>query len=70
MKIAFFDDIACFLLTGQRTPMFFDRGNIFIFELQYISDLFHVSIVADNHDWLEADLKSDDFKKYQAWKDL
>lgn len=70
MKIAFFDDIACFLLTGQRTPMFFDRGNIFIFELQYSSDLFHVSIVADNHDWLEADLKSDDFKKYQAWKDL
>ena len=70
MKIAFFDDIACFLLTGQRTPMFFDRGNIFIFELNNNKDFLHVSIVADNHDWLEADLKPDDFKKYQAWKDL
>ncbi len=70
MKIAFFDDIACFLLNGQRVPMFFDRDNISIFELHDNKDLLRVSIVAENHDWLEADLKSDDFKKYQRWKDL
>ena len=69
MKIAFLDDIACFLLNGQSTPMFFDRNNIVIFEIQDNKDFLHVSIVADNHDWLEADLKPDDFKKYQAWKE-
>lgn len=70
MKIQFLENVACFLLDGQRTPMFFDRGNIFIFEIQESPDLLHVSIVADNHDWMEAHLKADDFKKYQRWKVL
>jgi len=68
--IKFLDDIACFLFDGQPTPIFFNRNNIVIFELQDNKDILHVSIVADNHDWLEADLKSVDFKKYQGWKEL
>ena len=70
LKIKFFDDIACFILDGQPTPLFFDRSTISIFELQVKKAFLQVSIVAYDHDWLEADLKSDDFKKYQAWKDL
>lgn len=70
MKIAFQDDIACLLLGGQRTPIFFDRDNIYLSEHQAKGDSLRVSVVADNHDWLEADLKRDDFKKYQKWKDL
>ena len=70
MKIKFLDDIACFLLNGHRTPIFFDRSNIVIFELQDNKDSLHVSIVADNHDWIETHLKSADFKIYQGWKEL
>jgi hypothetical protein len=55
-------------LQGQPTPLFFDRGNIDFFALEDTRDYVHVSIVADHHDWLQADLKPDDFKKYQVWK--
>lgn len=70
LKIKFLDDIACFLLAGQPTPLFFDRQNISLFELRNNGDFLRVSVVADSHDWLEADLKAEDFKKYQRWKDL
>jgi hypothetical protein len=69
MKIQFLENVACFLLNGQRSPLFFDRDNIALFELRDNGDLLRVSVVADNHDWLEADLKRADFKKYQKWKD-
>ena len=70
LKIKFLDDIACFLPDRQSFPIFFDRSNVFMFELQDNRDFLHVSIVVENHNWLEADLKPDDFKKYQSWKDL
>ena len=69
MKIQFLEDNACFILNGHTLPMFFDHSNISIFELQDNGDSLHVSVSADNHDWLEADLKPDDFKKYEVWKD-
>jgi len=27
-----------------------------------------MNIVSDNHDWLEAQFKTNDFRKYEAWK--
>ncbi len=70
LGIKLLDDVACFLLEGHSTPIFFDRNNVYMFELQSSKNFLHVSINVDNHDWLEADFKSDDFKKYQAWKDI
>jgi hypothetical protein len=64
------DDVACFLLNGQSTPIFVDRNNVYISELQGNPNSLKVSITLYNHDWLEAEMKLDDFKKYEAWKDL
>ena len=63
-------DVACFLLNRYSTPIFIDRNNVYISELQRNPDLLDVSIIAYHHDWLEAQFKPDDFKKYQAWKDF
>jgi hypothetical protein len=70
LSIKLLDDVACFLLNGHSTPIFFDRKNVYISELQSKPNLLNVSIIVDNHDWLEAQFKPDDFKKYQAWKDF
>jgi hypothetical protein len=70
LSIKLLDDVACFLLNGHSPPVFFDRNNIYVSELQGNSDLLIVSISAYNHDWLEAQFNPDDFKKYQAWQDL
>jgi len=70
LSIRLLDDVACFLLDGHKTPIFFDRNNVYMFELQSSKNFSNVSINVDNHDWLEAEFKSDDFKKYEAWKDL
>jgi hypothetical protein len=70
LSIKLLDDVACFLLNGNSTPIFFDRNNVYISELQGNPNLLNVSINVDNHDWLEAQFKPDDFKKYHAWKDL
>jgi hypothetical protein len=70
LSIKLLDDVACFLLNGHSTPIFFDCNNVYISELQGNRNFLNVSINVDNHDWLEAQFKPDDFKKYQAWKDL
>jgi hypothetical protein len=70
VRIKLLDDVACFLFNGNSTPIFFDRNNVYIIELQDNPNFLNVSITAHNHDWLEAQFKSDDFKKYQAWKNL
>jgi len=70
LSIKLLDDVACFLLTGDSTPIFFGRNSVYISELQGNPNFLNVSIIIDNHDWLEAQFKLDDFKKYQAWKDL
>ena len=70
MSIKLLDDVACFLLNGHSTPTFVDRNNIYISDLQGNQNFLQVSIVAYNHDWLEAQFKPDDFKKYEAWKDF
>ena len=70
LSIKLLDDVACFLLNGISAPIFFDRNNIYISELQGNPNFLKVSILAYNHDWLEAQFKLDDFKKYQSWKDL
>ncbi len=70
LRIKLLDDVACFLLNGHSTPIFFDRNNVYISELQGNPNSLKVSIIVYNHDWLEAEMKLDDFKKYEAWKDL
>jgi hypothetical protein len=70
LSIKLLDDVACFLLNGHSSPIFIDRNNIYISELQDNPNFLNVSIIVDNHDWLEAQFKPDDFKKYQAWKDF
>ena len=70
LSIKLLDDVACFLLNGQSTPIFVDRNNVYISELQGNPNSLKVSITLYNHDWLEAEMKLDDFKKYEAWKDL
>jgi hypothetical protein len=70
LKIKLLDNVICFLLSEHSTPIFFDRNNIFISELENNTNFLTVSIIAENHDWLEAEMESDDFKKYEAWKDL
>jgi hypothetical protein len=68
LKIKLLDDVVCFLLSGDPTPLFFDRNNVFISELQNRASSLTVSINVDDHDWLEAEMKSEDFKKYESWK--
>ena len=70
VRIELFDDVACFLFNGDSIPIFYDRNNVYIIELQDNTDFVNVSITAHNHDWIEAQFKPDDFKKYQAWKNL
>lgn len=70
LRIKLLDGVACFLLNGQSTPIFFDRNNIYISEHQDSPNSVEAYIFAYNHDWLEAQFRPDDFKKYQAWKDL
>jgi hypothetical protein len=70
VRIKLLDDVACFLFNGDSTPIFYDRNNVYIIELQDNQNFLNVSITAHNHDWIEAQFKPDDFKKYQAWKDL
>ena len=70
LRIKLLDNVACFLFDGQTDPAFFDRSNMYIFELQDNRDVLNVSITVHSHDWIEAQLKPADFKKYQAWKDL
>jgi len=66
--IKLFDDVACFLLDVRVAPVFFNRKDIYISELQDNPDFIKVSIIVDNHDWLEAQFKTNDFRKYEAWK--
>jgi hypothetical protein len=68
VRIKLLDEVACFLFNGDSTPVFFDRNNVFILELQDNPNFLNVSITAHNHDWIEAQLKPDDFKKYYTWK--
>jgi len=70
LSIKLLDHVACFLLNRSSTPIFFDRNNVYISELQSNPDLLNVSIIAYSNDWLEAQVKPDDFEKYQAWKDF
>ncbi len=70
LKIKLLDDVICFLVSAQSAPLFFDRNNVFISEIENNPNFLTVSIIVDNHDWLEAEMKLDDFKKYEAWKDL
>ena len=70
VRIKLLDDVVCFLFEGDSAPVFFDRKNIYFLEVQDNSHFLNVSITAHNHDWIEAQLKPEDFKKYQAWKDL
>jgi len=70
LSIKLLDDVACFLLNRYSTPIFIDRNNVYISELQSKPNLLNVSIITYSHDWLEAQFKPDDFKKYQAWKDF
>lgn len=70
LSIQLLDDVACFLLEGNSEPMFFDRKNVYMSVLQKNADSLNVSIMVDNHDWIEAQFKPDDLKKYQAWKDV
>ena len=70
LSIKFIDNIACFLLKGHSTPIFVDRGNVYIFELQSSPAFLDVSITLYSNEWLQAKLKPDDFKKYQKWKDI
>ena len=69
LKIKLLDDIACFLTGDETFPMFVDRTNVVITDLRENPDFVEVSISIENHDWLEAQFKPDDFKKYQSWKD-
>ena len=64
------DDVACVLLNGHSTPLFFDRNNIYISVLQDNPDLLNVCLTVHNHDWLEALFKTEDFRKYEKWKGL
>lgn len=68
LKIRFIDDIACFLTEDETFPMFVDRNNVIVTDLQDNRDFVDVSISIENHDWLEARFMPDDFKKYQSWK--
>jgi hypothetical protein len=70
LSIKFIDNIACFLLKGHSTPIFVDRGNVYIFGLQSSPAFLDVSITLYSNEWLQAKLKPDDFKKYQKWKDI
>jgi hypothetical protein len=70
VRIKLLDEVACFLFNGDSTPVFFDRNNIYILELQDNPNFLNVSITAHNHHWIEAQFKPDDFKKYQIWKNL
>lgn len=69
LRIKLIDDVACFLLDEHATPVFFDRNDIYISELQDNPDFIKVSVIVDNHDWLEAQFKPNDFKKYEVWKE-
>jgi hypothetical protein len=70
VRIKLLDDVACFLFNGDSTPIFFDRNNVYIIELQDNQNFLNVSITTHNRDWIEAQLKPSDFKKYQKWKDI
>jgi hypothetical protein len=70
MRIKLLDDVVCFLFDGDPTPMFFDRKNVYIVELQDNPHFLNVSVSVHSHDWIEAQLKPADFKKYQSWKGL
>jgi hypothetical protein len=70
VRITLLDNVACFLFEGQSVPVFFDRANVYIFELQANAGIINVSITAHSHDWIEAQFTPADFKKYQIWKDL
>jgi hypothetical protein len=70
LSIKLIDDVACVLLNRHSTPLFFDRNNIYISVLQDNPDLLNVCVTVDNHDWLEAEFKPDDFRKYKVWKNL
>ncbi len=70
LKIKLLDDVVCFLLSGHSAPIFVDRNNVYISELQGNPNFLKVSIILYNNDWLEAQFNPDDFKKYQTWKDL
>jgi hypothetical protein len=70
LSIKLLDDVACFVLHGHSEPLFFDRNNVYFSELGKKPDFLNVSISVHNHDWLEAQFKPGDFKKYEKWKDL
>jgi hypothetical protein len=55
-----------FFLNGHSTPIFINRNNVYISGLQGNPNFLNGSIIVDNHDWLEAQFKPDNFKKYQA----
>ncbi len=69
LSIQLLDDVACFVLEGQADPTFFDRKNVYMSELRRNGSTLDISIMVDNHDWIEAQFSPDDFKKYEAWKD-
>jgi hypothetical protein len=70
LSIKFTDDMACFLLKGQHTPIFAERKNVYISELQGGPAFLNVSITLYNNEWLEAEFTKDAFRKYQRWKEL
>lgn len=70
LRIKFVDDVAWFLLDGHSAPLFADRNNVYISLLSDNPGSLNVSITVDNHDWLEAEFKPDDLRKYELWKDL
>jgi hypothetical protein len=69
LSIKLLDDVACFLFEGEKTPTFFERNSVYVFELQRSKTFLKVSINVDNHEWVEAEFKAGDLKKYEAWKD-
>jgi hypothetical protein len=68
VKIKFVDDLACFLLGDKYTPFFFSRNSLFLFVQNEDSDMLDASVIVDNSEWLQAQIRREDFKKYEAWK--
>ena len=69
LSIKFVDDVACFLLESHAAPTFIDRKDVYFSELERNRGSLNVSIIAYNNDWLEAQMKTGDYEKYEAWKE-
>jgi uncharacterized membrane protein len=68
LSIKFIDNMACFLLKGERTPLFVERGDVYILEIRSSPEAIRVCITLYNNEWLEADFTPEDFKRYETWK--